>query len=86
MSFYYSSIFFFSPPFFLDVGVEMIMPSLSTLLSDTTWQVFGNVGPIFSAMLQDKAHNKFVFFFCLCKLEYTHGPLISFGLSTFCHL
>lgn len=60
------SILFLGPSFLLDIRIEMIMPSLSTLFTDPTRQMLGNVSPIFSAMFEDKTHNELIFFSSLC--------------------
>lgn len=44
-------IFVFSPFFLGDVGVEVIMPSLSALLSNTAGQVLSYETPILSPVL-----------------------------------
>jgi len=84
MSFNDCPVLLLSPSFLLDVGIQMIMPSFSALLTDATWQMFGNICPIFSAMLHNEAHDKLVLFLGLNDDRCTQGPLISLGLSTFC--
>jgi len=43
-------VFFFSPPVLLDVGVQMVVPSLAALLADASFEVVGNLTPVLCAM------------------------------------
>lgn len=43
-------ILLFSPSLFLNIGVQVIMPSFSALFAYPSREVFGNICPIFSAM------------------------------------
>lgn len=80
------SIFLLCPSLFLYIRIQMIMPTFSALLPNSSRKMLCNICPIFSAMLHNKTHNKFILLFSLYKIIYTQGPLISFGFSTFCHL
>jgi hypothetical protein len=43
-------ILFISPFLLANVWIEMVMPALSTLLPDSSWQVFSNKAPILCAV------------------------------------
>ena len=53
MSFNDSEVFFFGPTLLLDIGIEMVVPSLPTLLTDTARKVLCNVTPISRAIFTD---------------------------------
>jgi len=44
-------IFFIVPSFLADVGVQVIMPSLSALLADSARELLGDVAPVFRTVL-----------------------------------
>ena len=46
MRFYDCAILLFGPLVLLYIGVQVIVPPLATLLSDATWQAFGDVSPV----------------------------------------
>lgn len=46
-------ILLLGPPLLLDVRVEMVVPSLPALFANPAGEVFGDVGPIFGAVLHD---------------------------------
>lgn len=48
------SIFLFRPFVIFNVRIEMIVPSLSTLLSNSPWQVGRNMAPVLGPMLKHK--------------------------------
>ena len=80
-------IFFFCPSFFLYFRIKVIMPSLSTLLAYSSWQMLCNESPIPCTMFQNKSSYFLIFIGCLHFMyNITHGPLISLGFNTFCHL
>ena len=78
-------VLLFSPPFLLDVRVQVVMPSLAALLTDSTGQMLGDVGPVLGTVLLDESHDEVILFFGLGYRSVTQGPLMSLGLRTFCH-
>ena len=44
-----NELLFLTPLVFLDLGIQMVVPSLTALLSNAAWQVVGNVCPFHSA-------------------------------------
>jgi hypothetical protein len=50
VSFNDGHIFLLSPSLFANFRIQMIMPALSALLSDATWQLFRYEAPVFGAM------------------------------------
>ena len=46
----------------LDTGVQIIVPSFTTLLSATTAQVLGDIGPVLRSSLLDEVQYDPVFF------------------------
>jgi hypothetical protein len=72
----YSSIFFRCPFIFLDIRIQMVMPSLSALLSNPTWQSLSDVTPIFCAILFD-INSKTVILF-LAPRSFDHGRVENF--------
>jgi hypothetical protein len=52
-----------SPLCFIDVGVEMVVPSLTTLLSDSVWNELSDVSPLFGSMLTDNFDKHFILSF-----------------------
>ena len=44
-----NELFFITPLVFLNLGVQMVMPALTALLSNTTRQIVGNVCPFHCA-------------------------------------
>ena len=49
-----------------DMRVQMVVPSLSTLLSDTTWERLGDVRPIFGAVALHDSGQDLIFLPCPC--------------------
>ena len=45
-------IFLFGPLVFLNIGVEVIVPPLTTLFSDSAWEGLGNIAPVLGSVLQ----------------------------------
>jgi hypothetical protein len=45
--------FLLAPADFFDLGVEVVVPSLSALLPNSAWQVLGYQGPLLGAVLFD---------------------------------
>lgn len=43
-------VFIFAPAVFLDVWIQVVMPPLAALLSDSTFQVVSDLTPILSAV------------------------------------
>ena len=43
-------VLFVSPFLFVDLGAEVVVPSLAALLSYSSWEVLGDITPIFSAV------------------------------------
>ena len=77
-------ILFLCPSLLFDIRIQMIMPSLAALFTNPSRQIFGNKTPIFRPMLLYKSHYKFILLFSLDNIYITQGPLINFGLRTFC--
>lgn len=46
-----------------DVGVQVIVPSLTALLSNATWQALGNLSPVFGALSHDDSSEDSILFF-----------------------
>lgn len=44
-------IFFIVPTLLADIGIEVIVPSLSALLAYTSRKLFGDVAPVFRTVL-----------------------------------
>ena len=57
----YQLIFSLCPFFFLDVGVQMIMPTFSALLTNSSRKVFGNFWPVFRTELLHKLEQFIIF-------------------------
>lgn len=55
-------VFFLGPAILLDVGVEVVVPTLATLLANATFDVLSDLAPILSAVQLDLLHEKPVFF------------------------
>jgi len=49
----YDLVLLFGPFVLTDIGIEMIVPSLSALFPYTTGKLFGNKTPVFRSMLLD---------------------------------
>lgn len=69
------SIFLFSPFVIFNVRIEVIVPSLSALLTDSARKVRSDLAPVFSPMLKDKLDDNLIFFlgprsFCQSWIEY----------------
>ena len=58
----YDAVFFVGPRRLLDVGVEMVVPTLTTLLSDPTFQMLGNQGPALGTIFAHQFHYSLIFF------------------------
>lgn len=52
-----------TPPDFLDLGIQMIVPPLTTLLSNAPWEVLRNQSPLLGPVLVDQVKHHAVFFF-----------------------
>lgn len=83
MSFDYSKVFFLSPPVFLYVRVQVVVPPFSALFSNSTRQVFGDKAPVFGSVLAYKPDDKFVLFFGLDKGKNYPGAFDEFGVEDF---
>ena len=59
----YFVVLFFTPTVFLYVGIQMVVPSLSTLLSYTTFQIISDLTPILGSVSSNLFDQKPVFFF-----------------------
>ena len=77
-------IFVFVPTLFAYLRVEVVVPSLSALFSDSPRQLFGDVTPILRTVLLYQSQNQLIFFLGLTRSNCTQGPLTRFGLRTFC--
>ena len=56
-------LFFFAPDTFFDLGVQMVVPSLSALLPNPAWQAISNLSPFLRAFLLHKDQHQLVLFF-----------------------
>lgn len=56
-------LLFTSPFCFIDVGIEMIVPSLTTLLTNPVRNELRNKGPSFGSMLINRFNQDFIFLF-----------------------
>ena len=50
-------ILIFVPPLFAYFRIEVIVPSLPALLSDSSWKLFGDVAPILRTVLLYQSQN-----------------------------
>ena len=57
------SVFLVSPGSFLNLRVEMVMPSLSTLLPNSPLQMLGNECPPLRPVFSNKFNHFFIFLF-----------------------
>ena len=64
--------FILVPGGFLDHWVEVVVPTLTTLLADATVEMVRDEGPFLGTVLLDELDDKEVFFFCpgLCGKDY----------------
>lgn len=46
-----------------DVRVQVVVPSLTALLSNATWQALGNLSPVFRALSRDDSSEDMILFF-----------------------
>ena len=69
-------VLFFSPPVFLYVRIQVVVPPFATLLTDTPFQVLRYLAPVLGPVLVNLLHQKSVFFLC-------PGPLHHFGVQHF---
>ncbi len=58
-----NEFFLGTPIIFLYFGIQMVVPALSTLLSDAAWQVVGDISPLLSPLPLHKYKYKHVLFF-----------------------
>ncbi len=56
-------VFLVGPRRFLDFRIQMVVPTLATLLADSPLQVFGDQGPTLGAVLADQFDHVFVLLF-----------------------
>lgn len=70
MSFNYGQVFLFSPALLLDVGVQMVVPSLSALLAYTAWKILRDVAPVSCSVFIDQLHHDFVLFLRLHHIDF----------------
>lgn len=71
MQFNDHQIFFKGPLALHDVRVQMVVPALTTLLSDAPWEALGNLRPVFGALTMDNSDQDLVFLFrpgALCEV------------------
>ena len=57
-----NELFFFGPVVFLDSWVEVVMPSLTALLSNPSWEILSNTCPFLGTFLLNQLHNESIFF------------------------
>ena len=57
------TVFFVSPALLFDVRVKLVVPSLTALLSCTSWEIRRNQRPTLWTILSNKAHNNVVLVF-----------------------
>lgn len=57
------AVLFFGPGRLLDLRVQMIMPSLPTLLANATFEVFGDEGPPLGPIFADELDDALILFF-----------------------
>lgn len=72
-------IFIICPFFFFDVRIQVVMPSLSTLFSNSSWEWVSNSRPTPSSILQDHISENLVFFMSPRTFDES-------GFSTLTHL
>ena len=57
-------VLFFGPPILFDVWVQVIVPTLSALLSDSAFEVVCNLTPVLGAIHLHLLNQHTIFFFC----------------------
>ncbi len=57
-------VFFFGPPILLDVWVQVVMPALSALLSNSAFEVVCNLAPVLGAIHLHLLNQHTIFLFC----------------------
>ena len=62
MTYVEDPLLFFAPRIFLDHRIQMVVPALSALLSNTSVEMGGNLCPLLSTFLLNKQQNHPVFF------------------------
>lgn len=64
MTYVEDPLLLFAPWIFLNHWIQMVVPALSTLLSDSSVEMGSNLCPLLSALLLDKQQNHPVLFLC----------------------
>lgn len=64
-------LFFLTPLIFLDGGVKMVMPSLTALLTNTTFQRTSDMSPLLRSFVLHEHKDFLVFFFSPGSLNKT---------------
>lgn len=49
-------VFLFCPTVFLDVGIQMVVPTFTTLLTDATFQIMSDLRPVLSPVNFNLVH------------------------------
>ncbi len=82
-------LFLIRPVLLLDIGVKMIMPSLSALFTDSTWidnictwEVLSDSSPFLSAIFLNELDKEWIFLIC----PWFFFTLIGIRSSPLCHL
>ena len=60
----YQTVFLKAPLLFHDIRVKVMVPSFAALLSDAAWELLGDLGPIFRAILLHCFSQDLIFLSC----------------------
>jgi hypothetical protein len=63
-------VFLFSPTVFLDIRIQMVVPTFTTLLTDATFQIMSNLRPVLSTVNFHLVHEVAVFLLCPWPLDH----------------
>lgn len=77
----YDLVFPLRPLLLVDIGIEVVVPSLSTLLADSPQQVLGDGAPVLGSKTVYQGSQFFIFFLALNKWNVTHDPFMPFWLE-----
>ena len=52
-----------------DIRVQVVVPSFTALLSDTTREALGDMGPVFGSLRNNNTGQDLIFLLCPCALR-----------------
>jgi hypothetical protein len=73
---HYRAVLLLTPLLFAYARVQVVVPPLTALLADATWQVLCDKGPILRPVNRDQFEHKLVLFWSLRGKKRTQGPLM----------